>query len=277
MMYSKIFTSIFLLLVIYLNAQSGNTETIPAKNFYYSLNYRIDSTDILSKRKDYFVLSVKENKSFFTSIQNLRHDSVATILKREYLKGNKSFVSFKGVPISKFTFYIEKNLGGNFQVKTYDTVGKYNFSYVEPDKLRWLLENDIKLIEGFECQKATITVFGRKFIAWFSKEIPINDGPFKFHGLPGLILELYDTKMHYHFQMIKHTPQERVSLLEIPELKLSKIRDIDKQSFFKAKKEYFDNIIGRMNIVAPDAFSEQQKQNAKTTQNKKNNPIELKP
>lgn len=277
MMYIRIFTSIFLFFAIFIKAQSGNDNSKRGKNFYYSLNYQIDSTDILSKKEDYFVLSVKENKSFFASIQNLRHDSIATILKQEYLKGNKSFVSFKGVPISKFTFYIEKNLDENFHVKTYDTVGKYNFSYLEPDKLKWLLENDTKLIDGFVCQKATVTAFGRNFIAWFSKDIPINDGPFKFYGLPGLILEIYDTKMYYHFRMIKHAPQERVSLLEIPELKLSNIKEIDKQSFFKAKKEYFDNITGRMSAVAPDAFTEQQKQNARARQNSKNNPIELKP
>jgi len=277
MMINRILIYVFLLFAVCLTAQDSMHNRRPVKNFYYSLNYQIDSTDALSKREDYFVLSVKEDTSLFTSVQNIKHDSVANILKQEYLKGNKSFVSFKGAPISQFTFYIEKNLGGNLQVKTYDTVGKYNFLYVEPDKLRWSLENETKIIDGFLCQKATVTAFGRKFIAWFSKEIPINDGPFKFNGLPGLILEVYDAKMHYHFQMIKHTPHESVFLSEIPELKLSKIKEIDKQSFFTAKKEYFDNIIGRMNAIAPGAFSEQQKQNARTKQNRKNNPIELNP
>ena len=43
---------------------------------------------------------------------------------------------------------------------------------------------------------------GRNYHAWFAPEIPLNEGPWKFNGLPGLILEVYDTQDHYHFTLI---------------------------------------------------------------------------
>lgn len=40
---------------------------------------------------------------------------------------------------------------------------------------------------------------GRNWTAWYTEDIPIQFGSYKFNGLPGLILEIYDDKEHYHF------------------------------------------------------------------------------
>ena len=58
------------------------------------------------------------------------------------------------------------------------------------DSFNWKIEPEKKKILGYDCQKATTIFRGRKFEVYFTKEIPINDGPYKFYGLPGLILEV---------------------------------------------------------------------------------------
>ena len=53
----------------------------------------------------------------------------------------------------------------------------------------WEFISDTLSILGYVCQKAVTTFRGRKYEAWFTPEIPINDGPWKLYGLPGLILK----------------------------------------------------------------------------------------
>ena len=63
----------------------------------------------------------------------------------------------------------------------------------------WTLKDSTKTLLGYPCQLATCSYHGRDYQAWFTSDIAIDNGPWKFKGLPGLILEVYDTKNHYHF------------------------------------------------------------------------------
>lgn len=49
--------------------------------------------------------------------------------------------------------------------------------------------------------KATVSHEGREYTAWYTTEIPIADGPYKFWGLPGLILKISDSENHYNFTL----------------------------------------------------------------------------
>jgi len=60
-----------------------------------------------------------------------------------------------------------------------------------PD-FNWKIENETKEILGYQCKNATTTFRGRNYTAWFTPKIPISDGPWKFGGLPGIILEIAD-------------------------------------------------------------------------------------
>jgi GLPGLI family protein len=67
----------------------------------------------------------------------------------------------------------------------------------------WVIKNDTLTVAGFLCQKAMCQFRGRNYTAWFTFEIPINNGPWKFGGLPGLILKVYDNDMLYSFEVTK--------------------------------------------------------------------------
>ncbi|MDT8413961.1 MAG: GLPGLI family protein [Flavobacteriaceae bacterium] len=72
-------------------------------------------------------------------------------------------------------------------------------SYEALPKFNWTLGNKEKTIANYKVKNATTRFRGRSYEAWFSEEIPISDGPWKFNGLPGLILEVYDTDKDYFF------------------------------------------------------------------------------
>lgn len=54
----------------------------------------------------------------------------------------------------------------------------------------WKIEEDTLTILNYKCQKAMTKFRGREFVAYFTTEIPVTDGPWKFNGLPGLILKI---------------------------------------------------------------------------------------
>lgn len=66
----------------------------------------------------------------------------------------------------------------------------------------WTIQSDTSTICGYVCQKAVCTFCGRSFEAWFSPDIPVGMGPWKFGGLPGLILKLYDKDRLYRFECV---------------------------------------------------------------------------
>ena len=68
-------------------------------------------------------------------------------------------------------------------------------------KQDWKILNETKQIAGYKCQKATCRFRGRDYVAWFTREIPVSEGPHKFSGLPGLIVKIHDTKEHYDFEL----------------------------------------------------------------------------
>lgn len=66
-------------------------------------------------------------------------------------------------------------------------------------KIKWKIFSEKKKIGNFNCQKATSSFRGRVYIAWFALDIPINSGPWKLRGLPGLILEAHDSTNEINF------------------------------------------------------------------------------
>ncbi|PIF43327.1 GLPGLI family protein [Chryseobacterium sp. 52] len=79
----------------------------------------------------------------------------------------------------------------------------YFFSLKSTDKMTWKLLNDTKVDGQYKLQKATTTFGGRNWIAWFSKDVALSEGPYKFRGLPGLIFEIEDDKKNYIFKLSK--------------------------------------------------------------------------
>lgn len=79
--------------------------------------------------------------------------------------------------------------------------------YTEPiPEFSWKLLEETKKIGGHECQKAECHYMGRTYVAWFAPDIPISDGPWKFCGLPGLVLEVSDLSNQYVFTFLGMSP-----------------------------------------------------------------------
>lgn len=90
---------------------------------------------------------------------------------------------------------------GNVRTYNRERLSQYEGYYDEPyADQKWTLTQDTATISGYHCQKATCHYHGRDFEAWFTTEVPVRYGPWKFGGLPGLIIKVYDTDHLYTFE-----------------------------------------------------------------------------
>ena len=71
-----------------------------------------------------------------------------------------------------------------------------------PD-FQWTIYPDTSLFLGLTCNKAETVWKGRTYIAFFARSIPIPDGPYKFNGLPGLIVKIIDNKNEVSYELIE--------------------------------------------------------------------------
>ncbi len=85
---------------------------------------------------------------------------------------------------------------------TFDEAGMGECGYYdEPfSEIDWVIaEDSAKTILDYQCIMATADYHGRKWTVWFTPEIPIQDGPWKFCGLPGLIMEASELSGQHSF------------------------------------------------------------------------------
>lgn len=75
-----------------------------------------------------------------------------------------------------------------------DKISRDNMLYTEPlPEIEWTLRDGTREVIGYDCRRATCRFRGRDYEAWYTEELPLATGPWKFHGLPGLILAVNDT------------------------------------------------------------------------------------
>ena len=84
----------------------------------------------------------------------------------------------------------------------YDRIFIDYYVYQDSIAIPWMLEDDTATVCGYPCQTATCGFRGRTWKAYYTTEIAKNDGPWKFSGLPGMILKLQDNKGEQTFTAI---------------------------------------------------------------------------
>lgn len=169
----------------------------------YNLTFKLDSTSLEKPESEYMILSLGDHLSIFSS-------QAKTIANPYIIRGNSGHTS--KAALTKFHYEILKDNRTNTIYYTLQIPKMQDrFHYTQDkDLFNWSISEETKQIKGYKVQKATTSYAGRDYIAWFSPEIPIAEGPYKFNGLPGLILEIYDTDKDYVFEFIglkKTTPK----------------------------------------------------------------------
>lgn len=236
----------------------------------YSLKFQEDSTNQNLKRQENMLLFMGSTVSRFVSYNYFIGDSMArTATSQEDFQRIASDRT-NPLPIVRFRYEIFKNYPKGKQTFIDNILGGGMLKFEENLALfKWELTNDTAIIFGYKAQKATTDFGGRKWVAWFSTEIPYNDGPYKFNGLPGLIVKVYDTRLHYEFELISIIKPDYKLFIGFPELEYV---ECEKKDYFRAKDAMRDNIITHAKTAG---LNNDVQQKVGRLMQQRNNPIEL--
>ena len=136
--------------------------------------------------EDLLLLQVGRNVTKFYSYKTWQTDSLVRVTPPEQVMANLG--SFHG-GVQDILFRDQK--AG--RLTHTDQIGMAHLLYTEPlPDCGWELADGERTILGYACRRATCTFRGRNYEAWYAPEIAVSAGPWKFGGLPGLILAIRD-------------------------------------------------------------------------------------
>lgn len=205
----------------------------------YSVKFSPNIYDLTQTQQENTILLTNGNQSIFASENFLKMDSIFNLVDKNIINpyevmGNPKQKMFK----TKFDFFIIKDYNERTNV-VYNKVGLDYYKYSQKNNIAWKLLSDTLQIGNYLCYKATTTFGGREYIAWFTKEIPISDGPYKFWGLPGLIIKISDMEKQYSFTL-QSFEKHLEKFINLPSF-ASKSLKIDYEKFKIINKEYIKN------------------------------------
>ncbi|OCA76353.1 hypothetical protein BBI01_06570 [Chryseobacterium artocarpi] len=264
-------TILFLFFFSFLFSQTITSYALRGE-FTYLLQYKPNTLNRDNVYKELFTMQISDKRAFFISENRLKFDS---LFMEQYNKNRSNFnIDMRGLPSSKFKFLIIQT---NDNSEFYESVGTALLSYNTPVIRDWKLIDETKVINSISCKKAEVHYKGRDWTAWYSMEIPFPYGPYKFSGLPGLIVKITDKTGDYDFELVKSVSSDKLKgkIITVNARHYQNAKLVTKKELTQATKNYRDNIkyeLEKMGTV----FSEgQNRQKISETDKKGYNPIEL--
>ena len=177
----RILTLSVLLIITWIPAQTHR--------FIYELQYKMDSTETGYEKLNMILDITPKEVKFYG--QNL---AITDSLNKKF-GTNSEYTDMSG--------QVVKRKVNSFDNENYINIKQGYYTFKTTDKINWTISDETKKLENYTLQKATTQFGGRNWTAWFCKDIPFNEGPFKLRGLPGLIFELSDIKKNFIYNLIK--------------------------------------------------------------------------
>lgn len=239
------------------------------------MSYRADSLSGNFFHKD-MILDINNKDVSFSSYKMYQSDSAYA---KDKILGKDNLNRF-----IDYDFMITRNKEEKF-IKKYYKISIFNGVYTLKEEyplFDWEITKETKEINGYFCQKAKLNYKGRCWEAWFTQDILLQEGPYIFHGLPGLIIKMKDTKENYIFEMIG-IQKQKSAIIDNIDIKDSFKKEllINKKQLNKLYIDYYNDpykeVRAQGSIIENNESSNL---NERTTKKQKlikkyNNPIEL--
>ncbi len=235
----------------------------------YTLAWKQDTNNLEKVRHEKMILLVGKKVSLFMSKNFYQFNLIGRKAERE----GRLSEFFDGTEIKQFRTRFSYKIFKNYpkgRITYADKVMPSFLQYGEDlDLFNWQLTNLVDTIGDYVVHCAYTDYGGRHWVAWYTTDIPISDGPYKFRGLPGLIIRLYDDQNHYVFNMESIERYDEATLIEYM---YQGWVQTSRSDFLKAQKNLRLDIVNRAKEAGANSESQQV---AVRNMSRKNNPIEF--
>lgn len=261
-----------------------HTVLAQTNRFVYQVTMKPDASDKNDIKTENAYLDISPEKSVFYSENRIKRDSLiqSTIqsggargFNRDQMQNLRSNINYS----------IEKDKK-NQKTVFKDRIGRDVYTYEEDRPITWKIFPETTKIGEYKVQKAETDFGGRKWTAWFTTDLPYQDGPYKFGGLPGLIVKVEDDKGEYSFDLMKN-----YKIADFPTLnQFGNTIKVKRSDYVKQQKKFMEDPMafmsqggGQMRIGGgnrdgggnPADMRKRMEERIKEEAKKNSNPIEL--
>lgn len=242
-------------LTMCLVAIAANAQTKADIEVSYTMTSPNMRTGKLGDSTHQYILLANSSQSKFYSPRTEQIDSLCSTPDgeakfKEMQRAAALAGNFDDIPRRDGSMYVVKSTDANV-MKVCDTAGMEQYVVEEPiENIDWtIVEDSVKKVLGYDCIMATADYHGRKWTAWFTPEIPLQAGPWKLAGLPGLILEADADNGVYSFVAtgIQNTTRQ-ISQVYLAD----RYEKVSRKDLLKAQRSFLDNPLGQINAKYGD-------------------------
>lgn len=231
--------------IVAIAAPAQNKADIEVGYTAISPNFKNGKIDV----KNQYVLLANASESKFFSPKTEYIDSLNSTPEGKAIYQEMAQNAYLGgkmdqMPRKDGSYYVVKSFTDKV-VRCYDSAGLEKYFVEEtPEGWNWEVGQETKEILGYECIEAKSEYHGRRWTVWFTPEIPIQNGPWKLDGLPGLIMEAASDDGMYAFSAtgIQLTSKPIGSVYLADEYEKTSRKD-----FLREKRTFLDNTLSRLN------------------------------
>lgn len=211
---------ILLLLTIFVFSLGQGQESFSADYVaLYEISYKYLGKED-AKEQMLLFMNTEKNESFYECTNGYVLDSLITQGKID--ADDLGTIAYD----SNFN---EKVQYENQQFTVFEKIMNVKSVYKEKFNIKWTITNETKKYDNVIVKKAYANVYGRKWYAWFTDNA-LPFGPYKFVGLPGLIMEMSDSNDNFSIKLT--TLKKRKKERRLPNVK----------NFIKTKKRQIEKI-----------------------------------
>ncbi|ROI14461.1 GLPGLI family protein [Epilithonimonas hominis] len=161
------------------------------KRFIYEYKFISDSTNVDDVKTEMMFLDTTKDGSKYYSYTVFNSDSIMKVDLEKQLAATGSINVKSDMRKGNVRYSVTKTYP-DYKINLHRRLGMDSYNISDDRKINWKISSEKEKIGEWNVQKAEADFAGRHWIAWFSTEIPIQDGPYKFRGLPGLIIKIED-------------------------------------------------------------------------------------